>query len=224
MNRLFRYYLLIVLVGIISFASHAQTTTVTDDDDVQSWNDVNFTVAVNKKLDLYFPVTFRFTKNISRFNEGRIGAGVALKPNKAAALTPFYTFIRYRNSAGEFRTENRISLRFVYKFPVKNFGLSHRSQYEYRFRSTGNLWRYRPSITFEKELPKKFASGLKVFVTEELFYESASGRFSRNRVSFGLNKTLNKKLSVDIYHLRQDDNFSHPGTINVIGTSLKVKL
>ena len=224
MSRLSNYFLLIVLCCIASSAAHSQTAIVTDDDDVQSWNDISFTVAVNKKVDIYVPVTFRFGKNISRLNEGRIGAGIVLKPNKAFAFTPFYTFIRSRNSAGKFRTESRVSLRFVYKFPVKNFGLSHRSQFEYRFRSTGNLWRYRPSITIEKELPKKFVSGLKVFATEEPFYESASGRFSRNRLSFGLNKVLTKKLSVDIYYLRQGDSFSHPGTIDVIGTSWKVKL
>ena len=119
MNRLFRYFLLIVLCCIASFALHAQTATVTDDDDFQSWNDISFTVAVNKKVDLYVPVTFRFGKNLSRLNEGRIGAGIILKPNKAVAFTPFYTFIRFRNSAGKFRTESRVSMRFVYKFPVK---------------------------------------------------------------------------------------------------------
>lgn len=223
MDRLTKYFSIILLTGFMSLAAFSQTITA-DDDDIQFWNDVNITIAVDKKVDLYFPVTFRFTKNVSRFNEGRIGAGVVLKPTTSFSITPIYTYIRVRNSAGAFRTENRYQLRFVYRFPTKSFGLSHRSQFEYRNRSTGNTWRYRPSVTFEKELPKSVASGLKVFATEEPFYDSAAGRFSRNRLSFGIIKTLNKKLSMDVYYLRQDDNFSHPGLVHVIGTAWKVKL
>jgi len=219
-----RYLFLIAIICVAALSVTAQTTTVTDDDDLQAWNDIVTTVAVDKKVDLYFPVTFRFGKNISRLNEGRVGAGFVYKPAKAFSLTPFYTFIRYRDSANKFRTENRFTMRFVYKFPVKHFGLSHRSQFEFRFRPTGYMWRYRTSITVEKELPKKFVPGLKLFVTEEPFYESVSGRFSKNRVSFGFNKTINKKLSVDIFYLFQGDNFSHPGSINVIGTAWKIKL
>ena len=222
MNRTIKYCFLLLIISLLH--SPASTQTTTDNDDLQSWNDISFTVALNKSVDLYFPITFRFDDNIGRFREGRVGGGAVFKSKKGFTFTPFYTFIRARNSAGIFRTENRVTLRGVYKFPIKTFGLSHRSQFEYRFRPAGNLWRYRPSITIEKELPKSIASGLKLFVTEEPFYESATKRFSRNRLSFGLNKVLTKKLSLDIYYLRQDDNFSHPSLIHVIGTSWKIKL
>ncbi|NOT48201.1 MAG: DUF2490 domain-containing protein [Acidobacteria bacterium] len=209
---------------MIALVAAANGQSTVDDSDLQSWNDLSITVALNKTVDLYIPVTFRFDHNIGTLHEGRIGAGVILKPVKNVAITPFYTFIRVRNSAGRFVNENRVTLRGVYRFPVKNFGLSHRSQYEYRIRPTGNLWRYRPSITIEKELPEKFVSGLKVYATEEPFFESTTNRFSRNRFSVGINKVLNKKLSLDIYYLYQGDNFAHPASVHVIGTAWRVKL
>ena len=227
MNHLIKYFFALAIAGFVfGTLASAQTPTPTpvDDDDIQSWTDVSFTVAVSHKIDLYFPTTFRFTRNIGRFNEGRVGAGVVFKPHKSFSITPIYTFIRARNSAGVFRTENRLSLGLVYRFPTKQFRLSHRSQFEYRIRARGNIWRYRPSVTIEKEIPKKIVSGLKVYVTEEPFYDSASDRFSRNRITFGVNKTLSKNLSLDLYYLRQDDNFSHPGLIHVIGTAWKIKL
>ena len=211
------------VVGFASLVGVAQTLTV-DDNDIQSWNDVAITVPVRPKVDLYFPLTFRFTKDVGRFNEGRIGAGLVFKPTKAFSITPIYTFIQVRNSAGRFTTENRLSLAIGYKFPVKAVGLSHRSQIERRFRSSGNTWRYRPSIKIERSLPKGFVPGLKAFVSEEPFYDSASGRFSRNRLSLGVNKILTKAVSLDIFYLRQDDNFSHPGLVHVIGTTWKVQL
>jgi len=73
-------------------------------------------------------------------------------------------------------------------------------------------------------LPEKWIRGLKVYVTDEPFYDSAYDRFSRNRLTFGVNKTLSKKLSVDFYYLRQDDRNSHPAVIHVIGTGWKIKL
>lgn len=224
MNRLLGSFAIVVFTLLLTIGAESQTTAPPDNDDLQLWNDTSVTVAVDKKIDLYFPLTFRWTKDLTRFNEGRVGFGIAYKPTKAIAVTPFYSFIRYRNSAGQFRTENRYQLRFIYKFPTKGFGLSHRSQIEYRVRPGANTWRYRPSITIEKELPKGFIPGLKIFATEEPFYDSASGRFSRNRFSVGFNKTVTKKVSFDIYYLLQGDNHSSPGTVNVIGTGLKIKL
>jgi Protein of unknown function (DUF2490) len=118
--------------------------------------------------------------------------------------------------------EIRFNLRIGYKFPIKSFGLSHRSWFEYRIRNTGNSWRYRPSLTFEKDIG--FIPKAKFYVTEEPFYDSSLKKFSRNRFTVGINKTLTKKLSLEVYYMRQNDGFSRPGDLNVIGTSWKIKL
>lgn len=223
MSRVSGSFCILSTILILTVVTFSQTPT-SHDDDIQFWNDINITVAVDKKLDLYFPLTFRWARHLDRFNEGRVGAGVIYKPTKSFSISPFYSFIRYRNSAGTFKTESRYQVRFVYKFPTKGFGLSHRSQFEYRARPGANSWRYRPSITIEKEIPSKFIDGLKIFATEEPFYDSASSRFSRNRFIVGFSKTITKKVSFDIYYLRQGDNFSTPGTIDALGTGLKIKL
>ena len=226
MKQFHQYFVLFAFLLLSSFSLAAQTPTPTpiDDKDIQSWDDVNLTVPVNKKVDLYFPVTFRFDKNVSTLHEGRIGGGLIFKPHKSFSIAPTYLFIQTRNSAGVFKTENRLTLGLIYRFPTKSFGLAHRSLFEYRMRASGNTWRYRPSITIDKHLPDKWVHGLKLYATEEPFYDSVSGRFSRNRLTFGVNKTLSKKLSVDLYYLRQDDNFSHPGLAHVLGTAWKIKL
>ncbi|MEQ1603775.1 MAG: DUF2490 domain-containing protein [Pyrinomonadaceae bacterium] len=221
-----KYLFFVAIVAATTFAAVAQTPTSTpvDNDDIQSWNDLSVTVPLNKKIDMFIPVTFRFTRNVSRLNEGRVGGGFIFKPHKSVSIAPTYLFIQTRNSAGVFKTENRLSLGVTYRFPTKSFGISHRSQLEYRHRASGNTWRYRPSFTLEKHLPDDWVKGLKAYVTEEPFYDSASGRFSRNRLTFGVNKTLTTKVSVDLYYLRQDDNFSHPKLAHIVGTSWRIKL
>jgi len=196
----------------------------TDDEDTQSWNDLQVTIPVHKKADIFFQTTIRFGDNLSRLSEGRVGAGVTWKAHRAFSVSPSYLYIEARNSAGQFRTEHRFVLKGTYKFPTKSFGLSHRSQFEYRARSSGNSWRYRPSLTFEKQLPEKFIPRATFFVTEEPFYVSTTGKFSRNRFSLGINKEINSHLSLEVYYLRQNDGFSHPGDLNVIGTGWKIKL
>ena len=196
---------------------------VADADDVQSWNDVQLTVPVNERFDFTASGTLRFGKNITRLNDRRVAVGFVYKPHKSWSLQPFYWHITARNAVGEFRTEHRLNLRVGYRFPLKRFGLAHRSWIERRLRQPRNSWRYRPSLTFEKGI-EKIVPGARVFVTEEVFYDSILKRFSRNRLSVGINKTLTGKLSLDVFYLRQNDGFSRPGDLNVIGTSFRIKL
>lgn len=213
-----------LLLVLILFAASANAQTITDDEDFQSWNDIQLTVPMTEKFDFYTAVTMRFGKNVTRLNDGRFALGFVWKPTKSFSVQPFYWHIRARNSRSQFRTEHRLNLRATYKFPFKTFGLSHRSWFEYRLRSAGNTWRYRPSFTFEKDIPEKYIPKAKIYLTEEVFYDSGLNKFSRNRFTVGINKTLNKNLSADVYYMRQNDGFSRPGDLNVIGTSLKVKL
>ena len=221
MDLIFKALIIFLGVLIVSVTGFGQAG---DNEDVQSWNDIQLAIPVNKKVDLVLTTTHRFGENLTRFNEGRVGAGLGVKLHKAFSAAMGYTYIESQNTAGQFRTEHRYHVNGVYKLPVKRFGLSHRSQFEYRVRGSGNSWRYRPSLTFEKALPAKLLSNAKFFMTEEPFYVSTTGKFSRNRFSLGIKKTVNSHFSLDVYYLRQNDGFSHPGDLNVIGTAWKFSL
>ncbi|HKX84214.1 MAG TPA: DUF2490 domain-containing protein [Pyrinomonadaceae bacterium] len=213
--------ILLLLLGSLRIAV---AQNVPDDEDIQSWNDIQLTAAMSKHIDFQTKVTGRFGKNVTRLNDGRYHFGFVFKPHKSFSFQPFFWFIRARNTAGRFRTEHRLNLQASYKFPIKRFGFSHRSTLERRLRAAGNTWRYRASLTLEKDLPEKLIHGAKVFVGDEVFYDSATDKFSRNRFSAGINKTLGKKLAADIYYMRQNDGFAHPGDLNVIWTALRIKL
>jgi hypothetical protein len=206
-----------ILISIV--CTSAQTVAT---DDTLSWNDVQFTVPINKQLDFFLQGTFRFGKNITRLNEHRAVFGFVYKPNKTWSFQPSYLNINARNSSGRFRLENRLAMRVSYHFPFKKFDLYHRSLFELRLRNPRNSWRYRPSLTLEKDI-KKIIPKAKIFLTEEVFYDSILEKFSRNRFSVGITKTLSKKLSLDVYYLRQNDGYTRPGDLHVIGTNWKFK-
>jgi hypothetical protein len=217
-----RIFFVLAITGFCMIFAQAQ---IADADDNQSWNDLQVTVPVNKQFDFTLAGTLRFGKNITQLNDRRVAIGFVYKPSKAKSWSfqPFYWNIVARNASGRFLMEHRLNFRAIYRFPFKRIAVSHRSWIERRLREPRNSWRYRPSLTFEKDVGK-IISGVKLFVTEEIFYDSVLRRFSRNRFSAGVNKTLTKNSSVDVFYLRQNDGFSRPGDLNVIGTTWRVKL
>lgn len=221
MPLLSRLFAVMALSTVFSLTISAQNGGQ-DDEDIQSWNDLQITIPVNAKVDALLLTTLRLDQNLGRVGEGRAGFGFAIKPHRSFSISPTYQYIETRNLLGAFRTEHRYTLRGTYKFPIKRFGFSHRSAYEYRKRGSGNSWRYRAAVTLEKELPESFIPRSKVFVNEEIFYVSTTGKFSRNRFTIGLSTEVTSHFTFEAYYLRQNDGFAHPGDLNIIGTNLKV--
>ena len=209
---------------LFTLSSAAGAQAVQDDDDLQQWNDVEFNIPVNKKVTLNTVTTLRLDENISNVESYRFSAGATFKLTKAFSVAPFMTFISARRPLGNYRYEYRPGIKLKYRFPVKVVSVSHTSRFEHRSRPGRDSWRYRPSVTIEKNLPEKFLKDASVFVTDEPFYDSVSGRFARNRISGGIRKSLNKKFAVEFYYLYQGDNFSSPGSIHVLGTGWKITL
>jgi len=223
MGPLIKCSLVIILVVYTTAVAVSQIPAPVDNDDFELWNDVNVSIPVNDMLDIYLPFALWLYNNGTSFGEGRAGGGLTFKVNKRLSLATYYQLVRTQNSQGVYRNENRYVVRGGVQFPTKHFGLSHRSQFEFRDRSGNYSWRYRPSITIDRKLPDKYGKGLKVFVKDEPFYDSVPGRFSRNRFSAGITKALNKNVSLDLYYLRQDDSVSQPHVVHVAGASWKIK-
>lgn len=211
-----------IVISALCISAAGQTIVGLDDN--QSINDLQVSVPITGRVDLLVLAMARFGGNMTDLSETRIGSGVSVRIGKGVSVSPTYQFIQVRAANGTFRPEHRYSLRASYKFPFKRFGLTHRSTYEYRVRSSGNSWRYRPSLTFQKELPKALIPKASLFITEEPFYVSTTRRFSRNRFSVGVSKTINAHLTLDIYYMRQQDGVSRPGDLNVLGTGWRIRL
>lgn len=195
-----------------------------DDTDFESFNDLQLTAPMSRNVDFFTAVATRFAGNVHRFNDGRFALGVTWKPHKRLQVTPFYWNIQARNTAGSFRQEHRLNLRTVYRIDTPKFSLVHRSTGEIRLRNSGNTWRYRAALFLEKDVPPKFLKQSKLIIGDEVFYDSATGRFSRNRISLGVARQLTKKLGVELTFMHQNDGYAHPGDLNVVWLSWRVRL
>ncbi|MEP7211870.1 MAG: DUF2490 domain-containing protein [Acidobacteriota bacterium] len=209
----------------MALRTRAQTVRQ-DDEDFQSWNDVELTVAITNRVDFVTKGTIRFAQNALRFDDGRYQFGFDWKAFKGFSVSPFYMYKRATNNSGFFRTEHRLDLLVSYRFPIKSFDLIHRSSFERRIRQPVSSWRYRAYLEIEKdkEIPKRILPKATFFIRDQVLYDSSVGKLSRNRFSVGIKKTLTKQVSVDIHYMHQNEADSHPGVINTIWTSWKVKL
>jgi Protein of unknown function (DUF2490) len=195
-----------------------------DQTDNQQWTEVQIAVPVTKQFDFNIIGSLRLGRNISHPVDERIGAGFTFRAGKYVTIAPNYLHIGMQPFAGRRVWENRVTLPVTFRFNVGKFRLSDRNQFERRFRNTGvNTNRYRNRFGVEHPIGSD-KLGLSVFVADEVFYDWAVDRWTRNRFGVGVTKVFNKHYAQDFYYLRQNDSFSIPGDLNVIGTILRFKL
>ena len=218
--------LFLSIIFFLTFPIAAAAQTAPDRSDTQSWNDIQLTVPLAAKVDLVTKLTLRFGGNLTKFSENRILFGFSFKPKKGLSITPFYWQANTKNPrTGKFSTEHQLDVAAAYRIPVgKKYGITHRSIYEYRMQRSGNSWRYRPLLGIDRTLPAKWLKNTKMFVTAEAFYDSKLRKWSRTRFTSGISHAFTKQLSLDLFYTRQNDGYSRPGDLNVIGTAWKVRL
>lgn len=211
---------ILIIFSLTAVLINAQTTV--DEEDFQSWNDVQLTLPLNKQFDFIVTGTLRFGNNVERLVDRRIGAAVNYKVTSWLSLQPIYTNIVTTPRNARRRNENRLSFAATYRFPFKKVTLTDRNMFERRFRSPRNSTRYRKRL--QLEVPLKNFYDTKIFVSDEVFYDWSLERWSRNRFAIGLGKALNKRLTLDVYYMRQNDGTTVPGDLNIIGTTWRVRL
>ncbi|HQZ83477.1 MAG TPA: DUF2490 domain-containing protein [Pyrinomonadaceae bacterium] len=216
---------ILIFALFFSIPAIASAQTAPDRSDTQSWNDLQLTVPLSKKVDFVTKLSLRFGSNVTKLAENRILFGFAFKPAKNLTVTPFYWQVHSRNpTTRKFSAEHQLDVAAVYRLPVGKYGLTHRSTYEYRIRTSGNSWRYRALAGIDRSLPEKWIKDTKVFTTAEVFYDSKPRKWTRTRFTVGISSKITKQLSLDVFYTRQNDGYSRPGDLNVIGTTWKVRL
>jgi len=210
-----------LLLFVLSGVASAQLVDHTDN---QVWSDVQVAVPMTKDIDFNMLGTLRLGRDISRPVDERIGMGFTFRFGQHISVAPNYLYIATQPVRNRRLFENRLSLPVTLRFNVEKFRLSDRNMFERRFRNAGVVsTRYRNRFQVEHAVgPKKM--NLSLYVADEVFYDWAIDRWLRNRFTVGGTKVFNKHLTEDFYYLRQNDGVAIPGDLNVIGTTLRVKL
>ena len=211
------FLVLLVLTGLAS-------AQVVDHTDNQIWSDVQFAVPMTKDIDFNMLGTLRLGRDISRPVDERLGLGFTFRFGQHLSMAPNYQAIATQPVRNRRAWESRLSLPVTLRFNVEKFRLSDRNLFERRIRRPGiNSTRYRNRLQIEHSIGSDKLH-LSMYIADEVFYDWSLNRWPRNRFTVGGTKVFNKHFTQDIYYLRQNDGVSVPGDLNVIGTSLRVKL
>ena len=210
-----------LLLFVLSGVASAQ---VVDHTDNQFWSDVQFAVPMTKNVDFNMLGTFRVGRDISRPVDERIGMGFTFRFGQHVSIAPNYLYIATQPVRNRKLFESRLSLPLTLRWNVEKFRLSDRNMFERRFRNAGAVsTRYRNRFQIEHPIGSD-KWHLSLYIADEVFYDWSINRWVRNRFTVGGTKVFNKHLTQDVYYLRQNDGVSVPGDLNVIGTTLRVKL
>ena len=218
----------LIVVGAILLCSggvvSAQTMSPAPTDDTQIWSEVQITTPLQKKFDLIFKGTFRLGRNVIHPVSESGAIAIVYKASRFLTFETGYQYQATQPSPGRKSYTSTLSFNGTVKFPVGKFTLSDRNQIERRFRnSRADNTRYRNRLRVEHPFAVA-KTKFNVFVSNEVFFDVSSKRWARNRIAVGANKKLNKRLTGELYYMRQNDGRSRPGDLHVIGTILKVQL
>jgi len=192
--------------------------------DTQSWNDVQITIPLNKKLESVLLATIRLGDNLRKPVDGRWGIRFNYALEKHITLQTFYIHRDAKPPNGKSEREERLTFGANFRAPVGKFTLTSRNWFERRWREPQvDAWRYRNRV----QLEHPFRIGKTKFVwqvSDEFFYDWSLRDWVRNRFAAGVSHTFNKHLTLDIYAMRQNDGRTRPGDVNIIGTTWRIRL
>ena len=192
--------------------------------DNQQWTEVQLAAPVTSTIDFNILGHLRLGRDISHAVEERVGVGFTFRFGEHVSVAPHYWAIATQPFEGRRGSENRLVLPVTFKFSVGDFTLSDRNQFERRYRSSGvRTNRYRNRFQVEHPVgPDRWK--LTLNVSDEVFYDTTVDRWVRNRFTAGASKEFNKHFTQEFYYMRQNDGVSLPGDLNVLGTTLRIKL
>jgi len=194
------------------------------ENDTQSWNDVQFTVPMTRKVDFVLLGTLRLGDNLTTPVDERFGFGFNYKLNKYVTLNESTFGREARPPNGRREHELRLTFGATLQKPFGKFTLSDRNWFEHRWREPQvDAWRYRNRVRLEHPFQinkHKF----NWFISDEVFYDWSVNDWVRNRAAIGANHAFNKHFTLELYYMRQNDGRSRPGDLHIIGTLWRFKL
>ena len=205
-------------------ASSVCGQTTTPHSASQVWLEQQLALPLNQRVDFVLLGYGHFGKKSERpvAEHAATGLGASVRLGEHVTLFPFYTHFENQSATRVRSKEERFTLETTIKIPFGRFTASYRDRFEYHWRQPQlNFIHSRHRLQIEHPLGWR---KLNWFIGDEIFYDTHFSAWIRNRAYAGVGKKFNAHLTVEVYYLRQNDGHSHPGDLNVLGNTLKVRL
>ena len=211
------------LVLFISFLIPEKTKA--QDSNLGNWLIYIGSKKINSKWNIHHEVQYRNYDAIGDLEQLllRTGLGYNLTENNNNLLLGYGYILseNYSNDGSNNKTsvnEHRIFQQFTTKHHVGKLGLSHRYRFEQRFVEDDFKMRFRYFLGFKFPLQHKEdgTSPLYLSAYNEVFLNTESSVFDRNRVYGGLGYQFSKVLRLELGYMNQFFENSGRDQINII--------
>lgn len=203
------------VIGMVSLAwlglsnSHAG-------DDFQIWLDVPVSGTLTDRATLTINEQFKIKNDANDLQEYHTDIGIthAFEGPWKAGLNLRQ---QYEEKKGVWLEEQRIHTHLTYSWTWHDISFSDRNRLELRLREKRkDIVRYRNklSATFPVTLGN---TGLKPYVSEELFVDSDAGELTRSRLAAGLKTKLQGRYSVAAYYLWEANDKARWESSHILG-------
>jgi len=214
----FRVVFIIFSLSLPAFTVFSQTV---EDDEPRSGNqfrgEVEVAVPIYKELYLTVGGDLRVGQvDKNRFARGEAGCLYKQKISNFFTVVPRYRYRAEQLFSGASTTENRLSADGVVNFKIRKFKFTDNNLFEFRFRRAGNSQRYRNRLKVSHPITVG-KTNIDLFASDEVYYEWEERAWTRNRFKIGFGKDLGERGGYEVYYMRQNDGFSRPGDLNVVG-------
>ncbi len=215
-----RYVIFTLIFSLILFMADLKRTAYAGSEDFQIWSPVYLTNSFTDNIQGWYEVQPRFGENVSQVNQLLLRTALGYRITKNLALWQGYAWTP--SFEPEFVSENRIYQQLVYAQGFPAVDVMSRTRLEQRWiqHVPGTAVRFRTLLRSRLPLDNSRLWGL---VTQnEIFFNLNSptngpeGGFDQNRFFLGLNKKINKYLSVDGGYQLQAINTGESSLFNTL--------
>lgn len=207
-----RYWLAIVLIGLMALAWPAPVRSETKED-LGLWTPVYLNLPVSEKWSLFVEGQTRWSDDIGRANQLFIRPVALYKVTPALTLGQGYAWFLYPISD---TTEHRVWQQGLYTRTIGKLNLEHRARLEERFLEgldTSLRARYRFQAIYPLGKTEKWS----IVASNEVFIHLTSSSdagirqgFDQNRLYAGIRRNLGKQTFVEGGYLMQYINLASP--------------
>lgn len=193
---------------------------VSQDSNLGNWLIYIGNKQINQKWNLHHEIQYRNYNFISDLEQLllRTGLGYTFSENKSNVLVGYGYILSENytqdNSSKMSTSEHRIFQQFITKQAINSLSLTHRYRFEQRFIEDDFKMRFRYFLSLTHPLGKKDLFYLSVY--NEVFLNTQSSIFDRDRLYGGLGFKANNNLKFELGYMNQFFENSSRDQLNIM--------
>jgi len=197
----------------------AQSPPVTD---TQFWTELDLATGLSPRVEFTVPLMLRASTSLPNPVLGAPGALLSFQLHEHLSLDAGYLFADLPHAAGGLQVHLPL-LAITGKTKLGRLALSDRNRVEILEGFPEGPIRYRNRLVLDLPFTTQHRAW-HAFLADEAFYDFSVEHWTQNRFQAGARTRLTERLSLDAYYLLRNARRALPGQVNVVGTTLSVRL